>query len=736
MERPAGQEAIRNLFVEKLRHGDVGNLIRILLSDPETRELFLKLHQDRGVFLPPDQWRATPGSISAVLTTLMRDPALKDLVVDSMVRQMFRDTKKIKAAIEAAVKRYKETGKMEERERAALVYDEVVLGGGIHAAIFNMARTVANPSIKSLTMEAGEGVSANFHTKSFLQVNTTNSKQYPGELPNLHLRKGNQNYMGMHAPVQVPYIVSERFPTASLLSDVATANQYLTSSDTAFHMRVARVIRPSEDPESVRWPARYKILLSDGTFVFSRRVIFDTGAGEAVLPKDFDQETLRIIANAQREAKETGQPPGIMTYEDLAGYLAESKQPLRPFSGRTIDVAGGGDSGATVIQFLLRLAKNEVYKEDVAQVGDVKHIHWVNQDIGTRAEYLRLLKHDRYSDIAVEMPNPDEQNSAYKPKKKIEPISGHIVQIRISDKPELGRYRVIRKTRDGAVQEGYTDFVIVATGYKQDLHEILGYPENPFDDEQISEAITAPIADRRVLPIAVKVRDEELYAVGPASMGRVLYDAELSSVAQSPYVVSTQPKDYMIRIAAFAPRDEALAEKLAGETRDVVKERLDLHDQPILMHPESDAYGPYDQLHSQLHAQHAEEQLLEVRLKKALGDVLHSVRFPEPFRGQEMMVSIERDASEPPSVRVRFKPSLPDQDRKILMAQMYDECMGDLALTLIGSGRWCQLDIHLPISPTGSLRIPEMNVVKISAIQQRIRQRRSAERGGVSSSPA
>lgn len=504
------------------------------------------------------------------------------------------------------------------------------------------------------------------------------------------------------------------YPSADVFAEVATVNRYLSNSENLFNSKVDRIVFPEDDPGSPRWPARYKIILTDRDVRFSDEVILSTGLGEAEYPPQFDEESVRIAKRdsllAQRENEgDPDLPPGIMTYEDAAEFFTRSLTPLRHFVGKKVDVAGGSDGAATILEELLRLAKRKAYKMDVAQVGTPTKIRWVGQRIKDSRQYKNLLANERYLMLASEMPLSEEDLEKYNEDakkeldKKLEPVDGYLVQIRDSDEPRKGRYRVTYSMPDKSVRDSYTDFVILAAGYKNKIASLFGKKDNPFENPNEAETVTGELNGIPV-PVGVKIKGQAVYGVGPASIGRVLREGELELAGLSGIPASKYLQ--RVAIATFGPRTEKLGEILGAEEARTLP-RLELKKEPLgirVMGPNSEKI----ELEKTKEKPQGDRALDDVRLKTLVGKFFEKCE----IKGSLPQLSIQfEQGSKDNSVSVSFYPDI--NKKQDLTGILEDAKVQNLLADSLKGGRW-KLIMDIPFAENGDAKISDINIRKES----------------------
>lgn len=631
----------------------------------------------------------------------MRDPALRQLLVGEMLKDFNEQSDDKKEKLRELLPRM-EQGAYDEEVRNIAVFNEVVVGGGIHASVYQNAMLRTGRDIKSIVVEASKVISSNFRTKEFVSINTKNQPHKPGEMPHQQLQRGNLNYFGSHAPIQVPYIEPELFPTGETIADVATANMYLSLCDILMGEKVKKVIRPSEDPKSKDWPARYKIIFEDGLYIFADRVVIGTGIGRAALPKQFDAETLRTVKEAVEQAPE-GVPPAIMTYEQFAQFVTESPTPLRYFAGKTVDLGGGGDSAATIAEVLTRVAKRKVYKLDVGQIGGPKTINWVGQKIKDSNEYRRLLQNERYLTLTSRMPRPEGEKEV-EIQQELNPINGKLIQIRPTDAPEKGRFRVTYLMEEGRIQEGYTDFVIMATGYENRVGEVLGFGGNPFDDESLAEAVKGEFPQVEAkLPIAAKLKNEEIYAMGPSAVSQVLLkaDLELAGITgQRKFMITRES----VSIPTFAPRTEKLAQIL-GQIPVRQLPHIEIKNEPTTLYPTGSQENSSFILKRTAKESLPKDMLDDVRIKSIIGKLFEGCLLRTEG---EATLSLEVTKNDKNSVAITIRPPI---KKSQLLEKIFlkEKELGDILTASVLGTRW-KIIIDIPFTQKGRVKIPSINL--------------------------
>lgn len=712
---PSGEDAILDVkadigderqlirfYADQLRAGHVGALIKTLLADPSSREKFLSLHKDKKIIFGSDEPLNSAEKISAVVVTLMRDPKLRAMFIDSALHDMNDRSTILRKGIRLAVESFNK-GKRDEAVEKSLVYNEVFIGAGVHAAIYDSRFTALNPSAKRITIEASSVISNNFRTKGFVAINSPNRPHGP-ETPSAMLRRGNLNTFGKRAPVQLPYVESEKYPAAAAIADVATANEYLSNNDLIMDTPVDRVILPHQDSQSDTWPAKYKVLFKNGLFIFADKVRIASGNGDNIFPESFDDETMDVIEEGLNNS-DANKPPGVMTYDQLGKFITECQTPFRPFNKKKILVAGGKHSSMTAIEFFVRTGKREVYKQDVMQAGEVTRVDWVGVKASDRTGFYGELDHPRYAQIADEMPDPDTKFDIADSPGKINPLSGYLEQVRKSDRPEEGRYRAILRMRDGTFQEIHTDYIVMTAGYINRINEFFGEETNPFDDPQKAEIVKGFFDDiQSTMPIAVKLKNEDVFALGPAAIGKVLVRGEIEmSGLQYKQNQKLSPGSFSIAISAFGPRTERLAEaEAAKQLRSLKKAERNPSLIEIALNKKQRTQKEYQWTHTQGQPQAP----TDITAKVALATVFDRLRLTSDISFPHLVIRVKRGTEG--DLRVSFDPVLADESAQKFLDEMINQGVCDNVFGLIGRGRQNSAEFKVNIAADGTINVPTL----------------------------
>lgn len=318
------------------------------------------------------------------------------------------------------------------------IYDVVVVGAGIHSAIFNATVTKSYPEARVLTIEASDTLVKVFNgCGPMFRINS----------PELGTATAN---LISDAPVQLAQLTDAKFATAEMLGHVALFALYNSSTGFLLDTRV-EAIEPAGDT--------YALRLGDGLLVHARHVVVATGLGAPDLKTD-DRATYQIVKDETSAACTIGETvPDIQFFDDAVHKakltLDLGLSPLEAYSGKRVMVVGAGDAGNVWVEFLLGKAPAEVYSRQKKSADPAKTI-WLGQkslDIddfkkANKPRYHEPLK-DLYADDRIEMT----------------PAKLATIRYAAGEDAKKGRFAVTASSGD-RTETFFADKLILATGYK------------------------------------------------------------------------------------------------------------------------------------------------------------------------------------------------------------------------------------------------------------------------------
>lgn len=333
--------------------------------------------------------------------------------------------------------------------------DEVVVGAGLHAAIYCSVR-VALGFPRPVVLEARERVGGTFAV-SLKPSFYLNSRNRPGRLSVPGEPSGSLNYL----------------PGADLQPSDLSGSEYQVNSDMAFVVRAqlamhadvfrSRRVTGIEGVTSPKTRSRsYRVFVSGQAPLSADRVVLAPGPGK---PREF-------LPGA----------PQTSTFEE---FMASMDRPF-PLQGmERVAVVGASDGGRTAVEALT--GQGPAAHWSVASVDRPRDIDWYGCAQPTRAEWENCNR-SRYKSLGRVLPKEAGQRSIVRPlAKNVATVTQGYEQVFVDGRPY--------------------DRVLVCTGYDPQFFSMTG-----------SLALVEPspyaIGGR---PCARKYGSERVFVVGPAA---------------------------------------------------------------------------------------------------------------------------------------------------------------------------------------------------------------------------
>lgn len=340
-----------------------------------------------------------------------------------------------------------------------IVLNEVIIGAGLHAAIYSSVR-VAEGANRPIVLEGGDrvgGIFAVTEAPSFF----LNSRNRPGTL----------GLPGQESALNV-------IPGGSVQPADLSGDEYQRNSDLSFCIRAALAMHSKVMPKmrvTGIYPREYDatsyaVQLDTGVVINAERVVLATGLG-IEKPNGF------------------GANPRVQTYTEFLKRL-DGDFPLRGI-GRAA-VVGAGDSGKTVVEALLGQGPQMGYS--VASLDYVERVDWYGVDSTclTR-ETWEQNNRSRYKPLARLFPRDDGKGSF-----RVVPMEDRAQSIALG-------------YESAYVNERPYDLVITCIGFES--QEAL---EMPSEWRMMDLMRGGRIVARRVYDEAAGI-DRDVYVIGPAA---------------------------------------------------------------------------------------------------------------------------------------------------------------------------------------------------------------------------
>lgn len=257
------------------------------------------------------------------------------------------------------------------------IYDEIVIGGGIHAAIYCTSR-VRKGFPKPVVLEGSSRVGGAF-AMSKRPAFYLNSENRPGYLPGIP-REGDALNVLPGAPLQVSDFTNREFPTNT---DIAFAARLALAE-------YANVVTDAEVESVDDYESPIQIVLTNGTRYRARRVIDARGIGK---PDRAD------LANGDT----------ILTFPQFMARQDEDF-PIQGFD--RIAIVGGGNSAMCAVEAAVGIGPESSMRS--ATLDTVNRIDWYVGSSGdlpkTNQEWKRTQR-GRYARIGSYLPDENSRDS-------------------------------------------------------------------------------------------------------------------------------------------------------------------------------------------------------------------------------------------------------------------------------------------------------------------------------------
>jgi hypothetical protein len=414
--------------------------------------------------------------------------------------------------------------KLNARSKANLrtIYDIVVVGAGIHSAIFNATIARNYPEARVLTIEASDTLVKVFNgCGPMFRINS----------PELGTATAN---LIASSPVQLAQLTDAKFATAEMLGQVAMFALFNSTSGFLLEARVDKIERSGD---------MYTVRMQDGLTVVARHVVVATGLGQPDLKTD-DKATYALVKDETSKACTLGETvPDIQFFDDAVQKakltLDMGLSPLAAYAGKRVMVVGAGDAGNVWVEFLLGKAPAEVYAKQKTPLEAAKTI-WLGQKSKTIDEFKAANKpryHEPLKDLYADT--------------RIEMTAAKLSTIRYAagEDAKKGKFAVSAVNGD-KTEAHFVDQIIIATGYKN-LAPMLVAHCGPSPQLQPIKGPANGIGESTALALQVKTSDsvlQKVYVIGPAAAPLAADDELKATITKNHHSINV-----------LGPRSEGLA---------------------------------------------------------------------------------------------------------------------------------------------------------------------------------
>ncbi len=427
---------------QKLRFGPLGDFVKdFLIEHPDIKKGVSAITKRASKLMERTQSGQEKHRLYAPLISgIMNEPEARAEFMDRLD--------------EAATQKSDEL-KKEALTEGEVIADIVIIGAGVHSAIFAARVRAENPELRIVVVDEAEKLGGQFRSygdRPVFSINSRNHRSQKNEKLALPGKDGNLNSFGDKAPIQLTDISAETYPTNVELGDVTAINSFM-SSDAMLGVSYMSNVRQTTTDETTQL-----VTVSDGEQTYNIRanqLVIASGIGE-------------------REIAKKEKPKGVWTAEDLFSHFGNSEItfPMDEFVGKRIMIKGGGDTGRVVAELFARLAPKEAYGKSNVQLGGPREIIWYGADFDSkedfqrtnRPRYQRLAPFIRPADTLYFDDKTDEQTFLIPSTDKV---------ISIDENAANGDLEVTTIDSSGFRDRQTADIVIDCTNLSSDIFELF-----------------------------------------------------------------------------------------------------------------------------------------------------------------------------------------------------------------------------------------------------------------------
>jgi hypothetical protein len=355
-----------------------------------------------------------------------------------------------------------------------LIYDIVMIGGGVHAAIFNATFLKKNPQAKVLVIDKSPIIASHFKSNAY-RINS------PVNFP-----VGQTNTFA-NAPIQLEDFIWFKkddpfngYPYAKALWNEIVLANFASGADFLLGTEIIQI------KENNTKNSKYSISTNNFGEIKAKKIVISTGLGEP----NFSQGPPAFIKEQRELAKQCEYEdclPQVMTFDDLlaidAAWSLQNRKGMQFASvvdvldNKQVALIGGGDSSFVVLEYLYlttveRLEKvaKKTYDENGMPVYEIaqrlspspEFLTWVGAFFSDKDEFYKLVTEKkikaRYNNVVMGtvMDYHDIFQRYFNKNDRLERVDPQGEHITIS---------LVNKTNNHESIQENIDYVIVATGY-------------------------------------------------------------------------------------------------------------------------------------------------------------------------------------------------------------------------------------------------------------------------------
>lgn len=337
--------------------------------------------------------------------------------------------------------------------------DQIIIGGGVHAAIWFAEGGDTEDSTLALEANRRTGGAlsiaerATFRLNSRTRAKDTAKEGKPG-------KSGSLNDLG-EGVVQPSDLTGDMYQANDEIARAIRLNLALQGNvlTDARVVAISKIFKPSEDE-----PGRYKVTFKETESgneysVYTDRLLIASGAGveRSYNGIEFADKKSKQLFDKELDKAERGEQSLIYTHDSFNRRVGNpsSQFPIEEFNGKRVGITGSGDSSKTDIELLI--GSGPSLEGSVRQLDAVDEIVWFGQDAASKEAFLKESR-VRYSTVGLEMPRDSRPD--------------YISRIRTA--PRLQNVTV-SQAKDGRllINGEELDALILDTGYINTTDELL-----------------------------------------------------------------------------------------------------------------------------------------------------------------------------------------------------------------------------------------------------------------------
>lgn len=433
-------------------------------------------------------------------------------------------------------------------------YDAIFVGAGPQNIVALAKFMEENPNARVLMVDQTDTAGSNFrYLGEALTINSSNRASGPGRLalPG----EGNINELpGL--PIQISEFTAVKYPTGNDLASSIIAGLY---SNIRNHPRVDIALRTevldiltTAGEKNPSYSTGVRLKLANGQETTARALVTDAGTGLG-REKITEEVKRAIIANPKLVVAQEGETiPQLTVSSDFLTKISQGKAALDAVKGKTLILAGDGDSAYIVLESLLGYMVAAGYGTSTAQTIGPKRILWLNQSAENCKQFIEKAR-SRYAPIGTGFRNSNMNLEAL-----IKPFKQKLANVSESSGNLIGV-----ELADGNKVNG--DHAILAIGYEGQNRTLFSEGQGFKDDKSFYEKAFDFVTGRTTVSNgaltnigATLKSNPNVFITGPSV--RLPKENELFGVLQN-----------FVSLFNNAPRSQALGEAMAKRVKELKK---------------------------------------------------------------------------------------------------------------------------------------------------------------------